>query len=232
MRLLDRLVGALATALWGHPRPILLPVPWGGGSPPMPTRPLSLHRKTIEAALGKVSAQHAFAFAAACAERLWPVYERAAEGKPWAMQAVLRSSLDAVWDWLMGQRERPRLAEQCERAVFDANSDAEEDNGAFQAANSVYGLAAIVEQDQPHYSAQSAVSNLDLLDAFLYDLLDLTVSPENDLIVDGHELMQREMQRQLADLSLLSQLVGPDLVQTLRDRARGQSVLGDYWYRP
>jgi hypothetical protein len=191
-----------------------------------------LHRKRAEDALGKVSPPHAFAFVAACAERQWPVYERAAEGKPWANQAVLRSSLDAIWDWLMGRRERPCLAERCERAVFDANSDAEEDSGAFHVTNSFYGLAAIVEEDQPQYSAQSAVSNLDLVDAFLYDLLDLPGSPENDLLVDGHELMQREMQRQLADLSLLSQPFGPELVQTLHDRAQGGSVLGDYWYQP
>src|SRR5262245_28617391 len=229
MKLLDRLAGALATALWGHPQPRLLPVSWGGGSPAMATRPLSRHRKRVEDALGKVSSPHAFAFAAACAERLWPVYERAADGEPWAMQDDLRSSLDAIWDWLMGRRERPRLAEQCERAVFDANSDAEEDSAAFQAANSLYGLAAMVEEDQPQYSAQSAVSNLDLLDAFLYDLLDLPASAESDLLVDGHELMQREMQRQLADLSLLSQPFGPELVQTLRDRAQRESVLGDYW---
>jgi hypothetical protein len=44
-------------------------------------------------------------------------------------------------------------------------------------------------------------------------------------------LMQREMQRQLADLSLLSQPFGADLVQTLRGRAQEVSVLGDYWYR-
>jgi uncharacterized protein YjaG (DUF416 family) len=195
------------------------------------TRPVLLQRKRVEDALRTVSPRHAFLFAAACAERQWPVYERASEGKPWEMQAVLRSSLDAVWDWLSGRAERPRLAEQCERAVFDENSDDEEDNGAFSAANSFYGLASIVQEDQPQYSAQSAVSNLDLVDAFVYDLLDLETSAESDLIVDAHELMQREMQRQLADLELPSQPFGTDLVQTLRGRAQGVSVLGEYWDR-
>jgi len=179
-----------------------------------------------------VSPQHAFLFAAACAERQWPVYARASEGKPWEMQSVLRGSLDAVWDWLAGRTERPRLAEQCERAVFDEDSDDEEDSGAFSVANSLYGLASIVQEDQPQYSAQSAMSNLDLVDAFVYDLLDLATSAENDLIVDAHELMQQEIQRQLADLSMLSQPFGPELVQALRERAQGQSVFGDYWYRP
>jgi hypothetical protein len=197
----------------------------------MPTRPLLQHRHGIEELLRGVSPQHAFLFAAACAERQWPVYARAAAGKPWALPAVLRGSLDAVWDWLLGRRERPRLAEQCERAIFDENTDAEEDNAAFHVANSFYGLAAMVEEDQPQYSAQAAASNLDLVDAFLYDLLDLPVAAANDLVVDSHELMQREMQRQLADLSALSQPFGPELVETLRGRARGESLLGDYWYR-
>jgi hypothetical protein len=178
-----------------------------------------------------VSPQHAFLFAAACAERQWPVYERASEGKAWEMRSILRGSLDAIWDWLAGGDERPRLAEQCERAVFDENSADDEDDGAFAVANSFYGLAAIVEEDQPHYSAQAAVSNLDLVDAFVYDLLGLETSAENDRIVDGHELMQREMQRQLADLSMLSQPFGPALVQMMRGRAEGVSVLGDYWYQ-
>jgi hypothetical protein len=43
--------------------------------------------------------------------------------------------------------------------------------------------------------------------------------------------IQGEIQRQLADLSLLSQPFGADLVQTLRGRAQGVSVLGDYWCR-
>ena len=198
----------------------------------MSTRPVLLQMKRVEEALRAVSPQQAFLFAAACAERQWPVYERASAGKPWEMQSVLRGSLDAIWDWLSGRTERPRLAEQCERAVFDEDSDDEEDNGAFSAANSFYGLASIVQEDQPRYSAQCAVSNLDLVDAFVYDLLDLETSAESDLIVDGHELMQREMQRQLADLDSLSQPFGTDLVHTLRGRAQGVSVLGDYWYRP
>src|SRR4051794_1730350 len=197
----------------------------------MATRPVLLQMKRVEEALRTVSPQHAFLLAAACAERQWPVYERASAGKPWEMQAVLRGSLDAIWDWLSGRTERSRLAEQCERAGFDENSDDEADNGAFSAANSFYGLASIVQEDQPRYSAQSAVSNLDLVDAFVYDLLDLETSAENDLIVDAHELMQREMQRQLADLDSLSQPFGSELVQTLRGRAQEVSVLGDYWYR-
>jgi hypothetical protein len=197
----------------------------------MSTRPVLLQMKTVEDALRGVSARHAFLFAAACAERQWPVYERASAGKSWEMRSVLRGSLDAVWDWLLGRAERPRLAAQCERAVFDENSDDEADNGAFAAANSVYGLASIVQEDQPRYSAQSALSNLDLVDAFLYDLLDLEASAANDLVVDAHELMQREMQRQLADLDSLNEPFGSDLVQTLRGRAQGESVLGDYWYR-
>src|SRR2546423_11554992 len=122
----------------------------------MSTRPVLLQRKRVEDALHTVSPRHAFLFAAACAERQWPVYERASAGKPWAMQAVLRSSLDAVWDWLSGRAERPRLAEQCERAVFDENSDDEAANGAVSAATSFYGLASIVPEDPPKYTPRSA----------------------------------------------------------------------------
>lgn len=193
-------------------------------------RPLLLHRKRVEDALRQVSPQHAFLFAVACAERQWPVYERASAGQAWEMQAVLRGSLDAVWDWLLGQADRPHRAEECERAIFDEDSADEEADAAFTVSNNYYGLAAIVEDDQPEYCAQTAVSNLDLLDAFLYDLLDLPTSAASDLTVDAHELMQAEIQRQLADLEALRQPFGPDLVQALRQRARAASVLGNYWY--
>ena len=186
--------------------------------------------KAVENALGDVGPQHAFAFAAACAERYWPVYKRASEGKSWEKQAVLRTALDATWDWLLGRGERPRLADQCESAIFDDDPVKDEDTAAFYVANSFFGVAAAVEKDQPHHCHQSAVRNLDALDAFLYELYDMPVCPESDTIVDHHELMQKEMKHQLEDLELLKGPFTSALVEQLRMRSVGQSVLGDYWY--
>lgn len=196
----------------------------------MSTRPILLHMKAVENVLRGVSPQHAFAFAAACAERQWPVYKRACEGKSWEKQAVLRAALDAIWNWLLGRDQRPRLADQCESAICDDDPVKDEDTTAFYVANSFFGLAAIVEKNQPHHCHQSSVSNLDALDAFLYELYDLSVCPESDTLVDSHELMQKEMRHQLEDLELLKGPFTPAVVEQLRTRSVGQSILGGYWY--
>ena len=185
----------------------------------MSPRPILLHMNAVENALQEVSPQHAFAFAAACAERQWPVYKRASEGKPWEKQAILRSALDAIWDWLLGRDERPRLADQCESAIFDGDPVKDEDTAAFYVANSFFGLATIVEKDQPHHCRQSAVSNLDALDAFLYELYDLSVCPESDTLVDSHELIQKEMRHQLEDLRTVE-----GTVHSCRGRATPQEI--------
>ncbi len=196
----------------------------------MSARPVLIHMKKVKDVLRKVSPLHCFTFAAACAERQWPVYNRASEGKAWERQAVLRSSLDAIWNWLLGKAERPRLAEQCESAVIDADPLKDEDTAAFYVANSFFGLAAIVEKDQPNHCHGSADNNLNDLDAFIYELLGLAVTPENDCIVDNHELMQNEVKRQLDDLNSLNAPLSPALVEGLRARSMRQSILNDYWY--
>jgi hypothetical protein len=42
--------------------------------------------------------------------------------------------------------------------------------------------------------------------------------------------MQVEMRRQLADLGLLEQPPTPAVVEELRRRSDGKSLLGEYWY--
>jgi hypothetical protein len=174
----------------------------------------------------------AFAFAASCAERQWPVYERAAQGKQWAQPTTLRAAVDAVWGWLLQERGRPHgFAVQCERAILEEIED-DLASVASQVANSYYGLLSIVERDHVEDCIQAAKSNLGMIDAFLYEqLLDMPVSKENDLKVDAHELMRAEMARQGDDLAVLSRGAPmPSVVAQLRERSRGVSVLGQYWY--
>ena len=199
----------------------------------MSKRPLLLHLNRVKNTLGSMDSRRAFTFAAACTERQWPVYHRASAGKSWEKQAVLRHSLDTIWRWLAGRvGHTPGLAQQCEAAVFDDDPTHDEDTGAFYVANNFYGLAAIIETDEPQHSYQSARSNLDLVDAFLDVYLGLPVSAANDLVLDAHELMQDEMRRQIADLQSLEQPLTAAVVEEMRRRSDGESVLGAYWYVP
>jgi hypothetical protein len=173
----------------------------------------------------------AFVFAASCAERQWPIYDGASQGRKWAQLAVLRGTLDAIWEWLLPKRQRPRgYAIQCNRAILEEIED-DAANAASEVATSFCGLASIVEQNEPRHCIQAAKSNLSMIDAFLYELLGLPISRENDLRIDSHDLMRNEMARQDADLALLSRGIPmPAVVAEIRDRSRGQSLFGQYWY--
>src|SRR6516162_494496 len=98
----------------------------------MAKRPLLVFLDRVKRTLQSMDARRAFAFAAACTERQWPVYQRASAGKPWERQAILRRSLDTIWRWLAGTvSDTPSLAQQCESAVCDDDPIRDEDTGAF-----------------------------------------------------------------------------------------------------
>ena len=194
-------------------------------------RPLLVHYEKVEKTVENLDPKKAFAFGAACAERQWPVYVKASEGKPWEKQSDLRKALDDIWNWLLGSGNRPQGNwQRCENAVLDAVNDVE--NAARMVAGSFFSLAYGVENDKPSGCVQVAVNGLDLLDSFVYDLLKLPVNSENDLLVDKHELMRDEMQRQQDDLKLVaSDPMSPAVVRELRARSVGRSILQNYWYQ-
>lgn len=199
----------------------------------MGKRPYLRHLETVERALERMKGRKPFIFAAACAERLLPVYVRAADGAPWNSYAALRRVIDDVWNWCGGQGPAPHgLAVVCDAAILDEPED-DVSNVAARVATALFGLASSVEEGLLEGCAQSADNNLGLVEAFVYEqLLDLNVTPDNDIIVDRHVLMTTEMQRQVLDLG---DLAGDRSIESevslLRDRSKGQSVLGEHWFR-
>jgi hypothetical protein len=190
---------------------------------------LLTHYDRVRRAVAALSQPSAFAFGAACAERDWLVYERASTGKRWARREVLRSNLNAIWSWLEGKAEQPHIsAVACEQAIPSASDDLLDDLG-FQVANIYFGLVALVEDDNTHPIHTVAQSNLDLIDAFLYELSGLPVTAENDAAVDAHELVQAEVKRQLEDLELLATSATPALVEQVKRRALGVDLLKGCW---
>ena len=192
-------------------------------------RLLLTHYDRVKRTLATMSPASAFAFGAGCAEREWGIYERVSTGRPWQRKEVLRSNLGAIWSWLEGREAEALVsASQCEDAIPDAGNDLADDLG-FEVANSYFGLVSLVEAGDPGHVYLAAQANLHLLDAFLYDIADMQVSPENDRDVDNHQLVQAEIQRQLEDLALLAVPATPALVEQVRRRSEGVSLLGDWW---
>jgi hypothetical protein len=192
-------------------------------------RLLLTHIDEVKKAVAGLSPSNSFVFGASCAERSWGVYERASRGRSWQRTDVLRSNLDEVWLWLKGRQAIPLVsASACEASIPAESNDLADDLG-FQVANSIFGLVALVEQDDPGHVYLAAQSNLDLLDAFLYEVTGLDASPENDRAIDNHLLMPSEIRRQLDDLVLLAVSATPDLVEKVRRRSEGISLLGNWW---
>jgi hypothetical protein len=190
------------------------------------------HIETVKKTIKKLDPKRAFAFGAACAERQWPVYVKASEGKPWEMQSDLRKALDDIWSWLLGSGNRPQgIFQRIEGAIFDdAVKDVE--NAARIVAGSFVGLAYGVENHKLDECAQVAVNGLNLIESFVYDILNLPVTSENDLLVDQHELMDNEMRRQEDDLKIVvSEPMSPAVIRELRARSLGVSILQNYWFQ-
>ena len=196
----------------------------------MSTDAYSDHLETLITTLQQVPSSHAFAFGAACVERIWPIYERASQGKVWSSQPLLRETVNRVWSWLLGDGPRPEgFAAHCEGKIdFEITSDAA--SAASEVAKACYGLARVVERQEPHQVYPLAEINLSLLGSYIYMALGLQPSTENYQVVYAHPLMHAEVSRQLQDLSTLQQPSSRSLVLNLRATSDGQSVLGSHWY--
>jgi len=195
-------------------------------------RSLLAHIETVEKTIENLDQKKAFAFGAACTEHQWPVYVKASEGMPWEMQSDLRKALDDIWRWLLGSGNRPQgIFQRIESAIFeDAVKDFE--IAARMVAGSFVSLAYGVENDKLSQCAQVAVYGLDLIESFVYDILNLPVTSENDLLVDQHELIRNEMRRQQDDLKfVVSEPMSPAVIRELRARSLGESILQNYWFQ-
>jgi Protein of unknown function (DUF416) len=189
------------------------------------------HINKLTGTLGNMSSDHVFLFATACTERLWPVYVKSSVGKNWTQTIILRNSLDEIWQWLCQLRNRPALSQQCEDSIIDCG-DGNDEAAAFQVSNSIYGLASIVEFNQPQYGYLAAQSNLEFIRSFLYEILTLNYSDDSEETVNHHKLIEKEIEIQNQDIGFLNQPYSSLLANTLRDKCVGKSILGNYWYTP
>lgn len=187
-------------------------------------------RSQVEA-LGDVAS---FAFACACLERLFPVYERAAAGKSWDRSHDLRVALNHIWDLLDGTLNFPSALDRkkCKEARLEEGITDNEMTVASFVASSFYTFARGIRRYNLHVSSTRAQSNIDFLCFFLDNLLGCRNSTnEDDKVVFSHELMQQEIKRQQEDLVFVSSVpeVTDEMVHQLRDLRKGQCLIGDYW---
>jgi uncharacterized protein YjaG (DUF416 family) len=178
-------------------------------------------------ALGRIPVPLRVAFAAACAERLFPAYgafwERAGRGDRAALAAILQD----IWRDLLGDKMavghvRAKLS-RC-MALIPGEGDTpwvDEQAYADDAAAAIAYALRTLESGEPQEAAWAARRAYEALDHHVVHRLG--VEGEEQLL--AHPLVQAELARQRRDLDeLLSARQDPAvLVVRLRDRARAEA---------
>ena len=163
------------------------------------------------------------AFAAACAERLWPSYPAFNELEGWGDPDAARQVLDELWASAEGQRlsdERiQELVEKCDALA----PDLDDFTGSFLASAALNAVAAIVagvegaREKTTSRAGDAAWLVVETLDQYL----SFTLADDSDENIYSHPLMLSEFERQEEDLRALKSRakVGPRIVPELRRSA-------------
>ncbi len=185
----------------------------------------------INARLAKLDRFHRTAFAAACAERLWPLFERYARATGEGDVEALRSILDMAWSAAQGVEVEEMAGAQAAAAMVPAEGGEwvfEMGYGQNAAAAVAYALRAR-QTDDPQEAVWSARQ--------LYEAADYAAQralPDLDLNAPGVEralfqspAVQSALAALSADLIDIESSEGHDWV-LLRERAREE---GEVWAR-
>jgi uncharacterized protein YjaG (DUF416 family) len=176
--------------------------------------------------------EHRAAFAAACAERLFPAYERFSREAGGGGAETLRAGLNRLWDDLTGnpwsELELRASAKKFLALIPDENKDTWADSlpSAQDAATAlVYALEARVKSGSKE-AGWSARCAYDALDRFvMHDDSGVVVTANEQRLLE-HPLVQAELGRQRRDLEELLNVRERDVrdvAARLRDRAKQEA---------
>src|SRR5262249_693934 len=183
--------------------------------------------------LFNLSPTHRIAFAASCAERLFPNYIGFSRNANWGNPQQLRDALDAVWSHLLGNPLTPsaarKLIKQCEPFVPDTEEvQADLVSDGLDAGAAVLETLSSCIDDNPQHAIDASISATDTVDRHIQIVegLDYTVMYFEERIaieerIAKHPLMLREIKKQESDLQLLEHT--PTINAALIDQLRQPS---------
>jgi hypothetical protein len=188
-------------------------------------RPVLIHSKFVEATIREMPAKAVFVFGAAICQRVWPVLLDGLRRTENRDANELTAKFTAVWKSLAGLAASPSpIAPAFDKAIPSPEL-ALEDDPFFDSAGMLSSFAESFDQGRPEGIIYVSDAPLSLLDSILYDSSDMEVSDENDLIVDNHPLVVRELERQKADLSELSKGADRETVLSIWARSKAEHLL-------
>lgn len=206
------------------------------------------HMKDVERALDGMGANAAFAFALACTERQWPVFQRAAERVPWMVdwQGKLRHDLDAAWQHMLNgtllqfddslARFRELLLSWVAGPMETEEADGFSSALVQTIANSIVNILDGIQKANVSSASFPANRNLDLLDLLLDEhgvrLEDLGEESGDDPaeITAVRELIEQEMQQQDQDVQALRKDSSAAGIEEVRRASVGKNLFGQVWF--
>jgi hypothetical protein len=206
------------------------------------------HMKDVERALSGMGANAALAFALACTERQWPVFQRAARSVPWMVdwQSKLRHALDDTWQHLLNDTSvsaTEPIAPFRQLLISSGAGEPEvEDTGgpssavAHTIANSIVDLLGAVEKCDVGHAHRLSHRNFDLLELLLDEhgvlLNDLKEESGQDPseIAAVRKLIEQEMKQQDRDVQALRKDPSAAGMEEVRQVSVGKSLFGQVWF--
>ena len=188
----------------------------------------SFDKSNLTTALSRLPTRHRMAFAAACAERLLPLYEQFMSTTKFGDLKVLRDAVDLVWNFIKGQGRIEQLR-SAQRSV-EAVTPNTEDFGSSLASRALDAASAVAQAIDTclEPSATTAVETAEIAwecsfgieQALLFDdeSLRLSIDPRlHDAARGGFVQLEERMQRDSIAALADCELSGTD-VDHLRDR--------------
>ena len=170
--------------------------------------------RALERRLQELPHSHRLAFAASCCERAYPNYVIFFQRARWGGPAVLRTSLNRVWDFIEGSARAlddiGELEQKFESVTPDlddfSTSDIDVQAGAAQkAAFMVRLLLQFYRDDQLSYAVRTTTFARDTIDMYVQVIEKLDpADPQLDGKIARHPLMLQEIQKQESDLLKLT----------------------------
>jgi uncharacterized protein YjaG (DUF416 family) len=163
------------------------------------------------------------AFAAACAERLWPSYPAFSELEEWGDPAAVRQVLDDLWGSAEGEELPAVQIPELVQILDPLAPDLDDFTGSFLASAALNVIAAIVagvecgREQAAGRAGDAAWLVVETLDQYL----SFTLADDSDENIYSHLLMVSEFERQEEDLRVLKSRakVGSSPVRELRRAA-------------
>ena len=168
-------------------------------------------------------------YALACCERQLSIYKKASDCTSWNKFDILAENMKSAWTRL--ESVSFSAAKKCENcAPPEASNDVT--SAASDVAFSIGATMRFIASNRREYALGSAEISFNLIDALIYSFSDMDINENNDTIVDVHQVMVSELERQKQDfLDVQLYRDNPDdLRSILRNRSKGASLAGELWF--